>query len=85
MVFSICICDNIHFVVTQLIALRTNAKLFVMSLGRAMGVVFGLGLACQAKDQCCHTKKSTLAKIFTEKNELKCEVSPATTLQKKTR
>ena len=31
--------------------------------------VFGLGLACQAKGQCCHTKKSTLAKIFTEKNE----------------
>ena len=30
-------------------------------------VVFGLGLACQAEGQCCHTKKSTLAKIFTEK------------------
>ena len=32
-------------------------------------LVFGLGLACQAKGYCCHTKKSTLAKIFTEKNE----------------
>ena len=28
---------------------------------------FGLGLACQAKGQCCRTKKSTLTKIFTEK------------------
>ena len=45
--------------------------------------VFGLSLACQAKGQCCHTKKSTLAKIFTEKNEKKCEVQPATTLQKR--
>ena len=34
-----------------------------------MVLVFGLGLACQAKGQCCHTKKSTLAKIFTEENE----------------
>ena len=38
-----------------------------MSLGRALGVVFGLGLARQAKGQCCHTKKSTLAEIVTEK------------------
>ena len=30
-------------------------------------VVFSPGLACQAKCQSCHTKKSTLAKIFTEK------------------
>ena len=29
--------------------------------------VFGLGLACQADGKCCHTKKSNLAKIFTEK------------------
>ena len=28
---------------------------------------FGLGLACQAKGHSCHTKKSTLAKTFTEK------------------
>ena len=31
--------------------------------------VVGLGLACQDKGHCCHTKKSTLAKIFTEKIE----------------
>ena len=33
--------------------------------------VFGLGLACQAKGQCCHTKKSSLAKIFTKKKQVK--------------
>ena len=32
-------------------------------------ILVGLGLACQAKGPCCHTKKSTLAKIFTEANE----------------
>ena len=34
---------------------------------RLIRSVFGLGLACQAEGQCCHTKKSTLAKIFTKK------------------
>ena len=32
--------------------------------------IFGLGLACLPEGQCCHPKKSTLAKIFTKK----CEV-----------
>ena len=36
--------------------------------------VFGLGLACQAKGQCCHTKKKiTLAKTFTKKKKKKNE------------
>ena len=34
---------------------------------------FWPGLACQAKGQCCHTKKSTLAKIFTEKKREKVQ------------
>ena len=34
-------------------------------------IIFGLALACQAKGQCCHTKKSTLAKMFTEKKRVK--------------
>ena len=42
---------------------------------------FGLGLACQARGQCCYSKKSALAKIFTEINEQKCKVPPAITLQ----
>ena len=34
-------------------------------------ILVGLGLACQAKGQCCHTKISTLAKIFTKKTRKK--------------
>ena len=39
----------------------------------------------KAEGHSCHTKKSTLAKIFTEKKRVKCEVPPATTLRKKDR
>ena len=45
--------------------------------------VFGLGLACQAKGQCCRTKISTLAKTLTEKKRVKVRSTPATTLQKR--
>ena len=34
-----------------------------------MEQIVGLGLACQAKGQCCHTKKSTLANIYGKKNK----------------
>ena len=35
-----------------------------------MATVFGLGLACQAKGQCCHTKKmSPCQNIYGKKNE----------------
>ena len=45
---------------------------------------FGLGLACEAKGQCCYSKKSAIAKIFPKKKtEQKCKVSHATTLQKR--
>ena len=46
-------------------------------------IVHGLGLACQAQRQYCHTKKSIIDKIFTKKkkkNEEKGKVPPATTL-----
>ena len=39
-VFASHINHTVPFVVPKLIALRTNAVLFVMSLGRALGVVF---------------------------------------------
>ena len=37
----------------------------------------------KAKGHSCHTKKSTLAKTFTEKKRVKVRSTPATTLQKK--
>ena len=45
-----------------------------------MTLIFGLGLACQGHS--CHTKKSTLAKTFTEKR-VEVRSTPATTLQKR--
>ena len=39
----------------------------------AAGMIFGLGLACQAKGQSCHNKKSALAKIFMEKKRVKVQ------------
>ena len=38
----------------------------------------------KAKGHSCHTKKSTLAKTFTEKKRVKVRSTPATTLQEKT-
>ena len=55
----------------------------LLSAWQSCLVVSGLGLTCQAKGLNCHTKKSTLAKTFTEKNEQKCKVPLATTLQKR--
>ena len=37
----------------------------------------------KATGHSCHTKKSTLAKTFTEKKRVKVRSTPATTLQKK--
>ena len=37
----------------------------------------------KVKGHSCHTKKSTLAKTFTEKKRVKVRSTPATTLQKK--
>ena len=53
------------------------------ALHKLFPVIVGLGLACQAKSQCCHTKKSTLAKTVTEKKRVKVRSTPATTLQKR--
>ena len=46
-----------------------GSRLKVIALILLFLSIFGLGLACQTKGQCCHTKNSTLAKTFTEKNE----------------
>ena len=40
-------------------------------------------LLAKAKGHSCHTKKSTLAKTFTEKKRVKVRSTPAITLQKK--
>ena len=37
----------------------------------------------KGKGHSCHTKKSTLAKTFTEKKRVKVRSTPATTLQKR--
>ena len=44
-----------------------------------------MGLACQAKSQCCHTKMSTLAKIFTGKNRIKVRRTASHYAAKRTR